>query len=385
MPQAEYPGCRGAMGESRLLQWLLLLLPTLCGSDTAAGTTSSVACAQGPEFWCQSLEQALQCRALGHCLQKVWGHVGADDLCQECEDIVHILTKMAKEAIFQDTMRKFLEQECSTFPLKLLVPQCNQALDDYFPLVIDYFQKQINSKGICMHLGLCRSWQPEPEREPGMSDPLPNPLLDKLVLPVLPGALQPRPGPQTQDLSEQQFPIPLPYCWLCRILIKHVQAMIPKGVLAVAVAQVCHVVPLVAGGICQCLAERYTVILLDALLGRMLPQLVCGLVLRCSLNDNAAPGSTTGEWLPQDFECQLCMAVTTQARNSSEQAMPQAMLQTCLGSWLDREKCNRFVEQHTPQLLTLASRGWDAHTTCQVLGVCGTMSSPLQCIHSPDL
>uniref|UniRef100_A0A2K6UU00 Pulmonary surfactant-associated protein B n=1 Tax=Saimiri boliviensis boliviensis TaxID=39432 RepID=A0A2K6UU00_SAIBB len=343
MPQAEYPGCRGAMGESRLLQWLLLLLPTLCGSDTAAGTTSSVACAQGPEFWCQSLEQALQCRALGHCLQKVWGHVGADDLCQECEDIVHILTKMAKEAIFQ------------------------------------------NSKGICMHLGLCRSRQPEPEREPGMSDPLPNPLLDKLVLPVLPGALQPRPGPQTQDLSEQQFPIPLPYCWLCRILIKHVQAMIPKGVLAVAVAQVCHVVPLVAGGICQCLAERYTVILLDALLGRMLPQLVCGLVLRCSLNDNAAPGSTTGEWLPQDFECQLCMAVTTQARNSSEQAMPQAMLQTCLGSWLDREKCNRFVEQHTPQLLTLASRGWDAHTTCQVLGVCGTMSSPLQCIHSPDL
>lgn len=24
-----------------------------------------------------------------------------DDLCQECEDIVHILNKMAKEAIFQ--------------------------------------------------------------------------------------------------------------------------------------------------------------------------------------------------------------------------------------------------------------------------------------------
>lgn len=31
-------------------------------------------------------------------------HLGApsqDDLCQECEDIIHILTKMAKEAIFQ--------------------------------------------------------------------------------------------------------------------------------------------------------------------------------------------------------------------------------------------------------------------------------------------
>lgn len=64
--------------------------------------------------------------------------------------------------------------------------------------------------------------------------------------------------------------------------------------LAVAVGKVCHVVPLVVGGICQCLAERYTVLLLDALLGRVLPQLVCGLVLRCSSEDGtgepAAPG-----------------------------------------------------------------------------------------------
>ena len=56
------------------------------------------------------------------------------------------------------------------------------------------------------------------------------------------------------------------------------------------VAQVCHVVPLLVGGICQCLVERYSVILLDTLLGRMLPQLVCGLVLRCSSEDSAGPG-----------------------------------------------------------------------------------------------
>lgn len=64
----------------------------------------------------------------------------------------------------------------------------------------------------------------------------------------------------------------------------------PQGVLAVAVSQVCHVVPLVVGGICQCLAERYTVLLLDALLGRVVPQLVCGLVLRCSTEDAIGPG-----------------------------------------------------------------------------------------------
>lgn len=72
----------------------------------------------------------------------------------------------------------------------------------------------------------------------------------------------------------------------------------PQGVLALTVSQVCHVVPLVAGGICQCLAERYTVLLLDTLLGRMLPQLVCGLVLRCSSEDSAGPGEAAPGTLP---------------------------------------------------------------------------------------
>nr|XP_040127559.1 pulmonary surfactant-associated protein B isoform X2 [Ictidomys tridecemlineatus]XP_040127560.1 pulmonary surfactant-associated protein B isoform X2 [Ictidomys tridecemlineatus] len=348
------------MATSRLLLWLLL--PTLCGPSTAVETTSSLACAQGPEFWCQSLEQALQCKALGHCLQEVWGHAGADDLCQECKDIINILTKMSKN-IFQKTIRKFLEHECDDLPLKLLVPQCRQVLDNYFPLVIDYFQSQITPKVICQHLSLCQHRQSE--QEPGMPDPPPDPVLDalpdKLALPVLPGALLDRLGPHTQELSQQQFPIPLPFCWLCRTLMKRVQTMIPKGVLAVAVAQVCHVVPLVVGGICQCLAKQYTILLLDALLGRTLPQLVCGLVLRCSSEDGVglalpALGSLPDEWLPPASQCQLCVSVTTRAWNSSEQATPQAMRQACLRSWLDREKA---------------------------LGVCATKFSPLQCLQSP--
>lgn len=43
----------------------------------AAGSASSLDCAQGPKFWCQNLEHAVQCRALAHCLQEVWGHAGA--------------------------------------------------------------------------------------------------------------------------------------------------------------------------------------------------------------------------------------------------------------------------------------------------------------------
>ncbi|XP_055475307.1 pulmonary surfactant-associated protein B [Psammomys obesus] len=378
------------MAKSHLLQWLLLL-PTLCSPGAAVESTSSLDCAQGPKFWCQNLEQAVQCKALAHCLQEVWGHAGANDLCQECEDIVHILTKMTKEDIFQDTIRKSLEQECDILPLKLLVPRCRQVLDVYLPLVIDYFQSQINPKAICNHVGLCPLGQAMPEQKPEMVDAIPDLLLDKLALPALPGALLARPGLHTQGLSEQQLPIPLPFCWLCRTLIKRVQAVIPKGVLAVAVSQVCHVVPLVVGGICQCLAERYTVLLLDALLGRVVPQLVCGLVLRCSTEDEDAAGPAlpaleplTEEWPLQNTECHLCKSVIARAWNSSEQARPQAMRQACLHFWLDRQKCQQFVERHTPQLLALVPRSRDAHTTCQALGVCEALASPLQCFQPPQ-
>ncbi|XP_004708069.1 pulmonary surfactant-associated protein B [Echinops telfairi] len=279
-------------------------------------------------------------------------------------------------------MRKFLEQQCDLLPLKLLVPQCHHALNVYYQLVIDYFQSQINPKGICDYVGLCKSKRPEPGQEPE----LPDPLLDSLVLSVMPGGLQRGAGPHTQDLLGQQFPIPLPFCWLCRTLLRRVQAMIPKGVLAVAVGQVCHVVPLVVGGICQCLAERYTVILLDALLGRVLPQVVCGLVLRCSSADSLdeAPGALEpppGERLPQDPECHLCMSLMAQAGNSTGQATPQAMLQACQSTGPNRQKCEQFVKRHTLHLLTLVSRDWDAHTTCQALGTCANPLNLLQCLH----
>lgn len=49
-------------------------------------------------------------------------------------------------------------------------------------------------------------------------------------------------------------------------------------------------------------------------------------------------GFLPGEWLQQDPKCRFCEFVTSQAGNSSEQAMPQAMHQACLRFWLDRQK-----------------------------------------------
>uniref|UniRef100_A0A8C9FR06 Saposin B-type domain-containing protein n=1 Tax=Pavo cristatus TaxID=9049 RepID=A0A8C9FR06_PAVCR len=55
----------------------------------------------------------------------------------------------------------------------------------------------------------------------------------------------------------------------------------PQEALAAAVSQLCRALPVAAAGACQCLAERYTALLLEALLGRLAPRLLCRLLLAC--------------------------------------------------------------------------------------------------------
>jgi hypothetical protein len=45
-------------------------------------------------------------------------------------------------------------------------------------------------------------------------------------------------------------------------------------------------------------------------------------------------------------------------------------------------QCEQFVEQHTPQLLALVPRAWDANTTCQVWPL--QLGLPLAAIASPS-
>uniref|UniRef100_A0A4X2KSD8 Pulmonary surfactant-associated protein B n=1 Tax=Vombatus ursinus TaxID=29139 RepID=A0A4X2KSD8_VOMUR len=297
---------------------LLLLLPLSSLSPAAAARIPTLPpCAQDAEFQCQDIETAIRCGALGHCLRKVWGQANADDLCQECEGIVTILTKMAKETLFKKTIQHFLEEECSKFPVRLMIPNCQHIVDEYLSLLITHFQGQI-PKRICRSLGLCEDKVPLSAWEPGSQD-----LSEKLVpafLENFPG----RPGAHTQTLMEQKFPIPLPFCWICRTLLNKVQSVIPKSVLAVAVAQ-----------------------------------LVCGLILRCSTEEGSNLGLLPNQWTPSDPDCHLCVSVTSWASsqlpaNSTERDIEKTLVSICNNPQLDWQEALGICEMELSQPLSPA-------------------------------
>ncbi|GAB0200365.1 pulmonary surfactant-associated protein B [Grus japonensis] len=89
----------------------------------------------------------------------------------------------------------------------------------------------------------------------------------------------------TKVAASEALPVPLPLCWLCRTFLARAEAAIPKEKLAVAATQLCRVLPAVVAGACQCLAQRYAVLALEGVLGRLVPRLLCHTLLACRPED----------------------------------------------------------------------------------------------------
>lgn len=92
-----------------------------------------------------------------------------------------------------------------------------------------------------------------------------------------------------QVAAGEALPMPLPLCWLCRTFLARAEAAVPKEAVAGAAAGLCRVLPVVVAGACQCLAQRYAVLGLEWVLGRLGPRLLCHLLLSCRPEDAYAP------------------------------------------------------------------------------------------------
>uniref|UniRef100_A0A8C8SE40 Surfactant protein B n=1 Tax=Pelusios castaneus TaxID=367368 RepID=A0A8C8SE40_9SAUR len=276
-------------------------------------------CTEGPSFWCQSLETAVRCGAVQSCTRAGWNLAAKEDMCADCQQIISILTRMAKESTFKDTIQKFLTHECSTLPFSSLVPHCQKLVDTYFSLFIACLEGQIVSD----HPGGPAHFWSLPLRGQTWQA-----LLSLLTL-----FFFPKGGP------EDDLPFPLPMCWMCRSFVGRIEATIPKEAIGKAMSQLCRFMPGTIGGMCQCLMEKYTITVLDLILDKVGPRLICGMLFLCATGENCSPGELCP--LPLgSTECQACLTVTSLAKstlraNSTAAKMEAALLRACSSAPLD--------------------------------------------------
>ncbi|CAM4685459.1 unnamed protein product [Lepidochelys olivacea] len=348
----------------------LLLLALLCGGSALAGRLlAQQGCAEGPTFWCRSLATAVQCGAVQSCARAGWNQAAKEDMCADCGQIITILTRMAKDSAFKDSIQKYLTHECTLLPLSILVPHCQKVVDTYFTLFITCLEGQIKPASICGKLGLCPT------------DPSQDKSSDKCVLQLLQGLHLDLPDGQTQGGPSKDLPFPLPLCWMCRSFVGRIESTIPKGAIAKSMSQLCHLLPGTIGGTCQGLMEKYTTTVLDLILDKVGPRLICGMLLMCATGENCGPEPPLVPLLARSTECQACVTVTGLAKstvqvNSTAADVEAALLGACSGAHLGWQECKSFIEQHQPRLLTLLPKAWDPQSMCQELGACKAGTGP---------
>ncbi|KAM9252461.1 pulmonary surfactant-associated protein B [Cariama cristata] len=243
---------------------LALLLTLLCAAP-GLGVPGD-RCGVPPPAWCQSWETALRCGALGHCARHAWAPP-ATDVCADCQQIVTLLTRMANESSTKAAVDGFLRRECAALPVPAMVPHCQNLVHQYLGLLLADLERLLKPSAICAHLELCPG-------EPGGAPAVPP--LEAL-------------SARLQAAADEALPVPLPLCWLCRTFLARAEAAIPKEAVATAAAGLCRVLPAVVAGACQCLAERYAVLALEGVLGRLGPRLLCRLLFACRPNDSYTP------------------------------------------------------------------------------------------------
>ncbi|XP_056427268.1 pulmonary surfactant-associated protein B isoform X2 [Hyla sarda] len=294
-----------------------------------------------------------------------------DTECLQCKQLVAILINMAKTSPIQTYIKNFLHGQCSRIPP--FQSECIKMVDEYEAVIINVLENQFNPSFICTKLRICHSeealnWSP---------DLLSKHILEN-ILPLIQDTVQTIHARATQDMKED-WPIPMPMCWMCKSFIGKFEAAIPKQAIAKGASGLCLVLPLKIAGVCQCVVEKYTIILLDTILGRLGPQLVCGLLFMCVTDENCAP--EVMPVLESNVTCDTCLAITsivksTSGDNMTEEGINMALSKVC-ASAKDWKECYAFIEDHQKELSNLLLKPWDHNITCQTLGACPAPSKTI--------
>lgn len=138
--------------------FILLAGCVLLGESALLGAKK---CTYGPSYWCDSLPNAKECRAVPHCIQTVWEKQvlpeDNDDICTLCKDMVQQARDQLLSNETQEEIREVFEGSCRLIPIKVVCKECIELADNFIPELIDTLASQMNPQVVCATAGLCNS------------------------------------------------------------------------------------------------------------------------------------------------------------------------------------------------------------------------------------
>lgn len=187
----------------------------------------------------------------------------SDNVCKDCTQIIHLLADMLSNPDLQKKIMNGLESVCDHLPGPAPTTQaCKDEVEKMFPMAIKFLTGLVKPEELCKMIGLCSSGEKQEK------------LLENLAEAI-------------QAAGDQSSP----QCSFCIFFVKTLEDLLPKERTEAAVIKVlediCKIMPSVYRDQCHSAVDKYSKLLMDAILGYATPQALCALIHMCKGMDAA--------------------------------------------------------------------------------------------------
>ncbi|XP_016380194.1 prosaposin-like isoform X1 [Sinocyclocheilus rhinocerous] len=165
----------------------MLLTLLFISTAVASPLLGTEQCARGPPYWCQNVKTASLCGAVQHCQQSVWNKPQMKSVpCDLCKEVLVVVEQLLKDNATEGELLGYMEKACQLIPDEGMADQCKEIVDNYFPVLMDIIQGELDDPGVvCSAMGLCVSQQSALAKAQLMSNEIPQVDLNQRVNPFL--------------------------------------------------------------------------------------------------------------------------------------------------------------------------------------------------------
>ncbi|KAH9634737.1 hypothetical protein HF086_017520 [Spodoptera exigua] len=304
-------------------------------------------CTWGPSYWCSNFSTGRECKAIHHCVSKVWPNMDlpedTDSVCKICTDMVQQARDQLQSNETQEELKEVFEGSCKLIPIKVVASECMRLADDFVPELVETLASQMNPQQVCSVAGLCNS-----ARIDDMLDEFSN---DDL-----------------SDGSDDDDAICLNTQLNLRVECNHCQSTV--GVLRkkfdatsyddflVGLLQMCGKMDSLSDS-CSMLVFKYYENILEALKKDLNGESVCHLSGQCT-----------------DVPCELCEQLVKHLRdvlvaNTTEIEFFKVFIGICKQTGNFKDECLHLAEQYYHIIYKYLVEELNSKEICAMLGVCG--------------
>lgn len=336
-------------------------------SCLAVSQASPDECAKGEHLWCSSLENAIKCSAVKHCLATVW----SNDLLKEhaffdnCDVCVKFF-KGAKDFLEDETMRKtavllMKEEICPLFGE--FEKTCRVAVDHYANDILDFLASRIDPDAICKVVHIC---------------PDNGTVVQMFKL---------KDAKRFDDVDGSKGT-----CEMCKFLIDELKKFIgsepTEEKIEEALEKLCSLMPESMKHACDDFVKKYSQLIIKLLLENMDTVKICEAVHLCPDSVEKCPKKSGMTSIDKCEVCEIIMGFLEGLLelNSTVEQIERAALKVC--NFLPcqyKDFCDDLIEEYMPLIVKALVEKIKPHEACELLNMCNVGKGKMyfKCVAGP--